>query len=523
MIYTKLFNRLKTPQAKPIPGSGQVPNHAGGYAWAIDRWQMLERFLILGSENGTFYVGAQKLTADHAENVLKCIEEDGVRVVNQAVAISESGRAPKNDAAIFVLALVASVGNDQARSFALEAMPRVCRTGTHLFAFAAACDEMRGWGRGLRKAVGRWYNAQDPASLEYLVVKYAQREGWSHRDLLRLSHPVPASDAHKNVFKWVVDAEAADSLALVNAVKGLTGAGVKQAAEAIRANRIPREAVPTELLREPEIWEALLQLMPLTALLRNLGNLAKCGLLVANSDAEKQVLKSLSNVDHMKKARVHPISVLVALRTYGSGKGFKGSGEWTPTAMVVDALDKAFYATFDSVEPTGKRLMLGIDVSGSMAGTLVNGATGLECRQAAAAMALVTMATEKSTECVAFDTNAYPLTLSPNQRLDDVVQILAKTGGGGTDCAIPIAYALKNRIAVDAFVIYTDSETWQGQQHPAQAINEYRKKMGIPAKLVVVAMASNRVTVGDVNDPGTLNVVGFDASVPHVISTFLRN
>jgi 60 kDa SS-A/Ro ribonucleoprotein len=180
MKYTKLFNK-KTPQSRPIPGSGQVPNSGGGFAWTIDPWNLLDRFLILGSEDGTFYIGAQKLTLDHAENVIARIQEDGPRVVSMIVQVSTSGRAPKNDPAIFALALCAAFGNDETRAAALAALSQVCRTGTHLFAFAEACDGLRGWGRGLRRAVGRWYNQKSPADLEYQLVKYVQREGWSNR------------------------------------------------------------------------------------------------------------------------------------------------------------------------------------------------------------------------------------------------------------------------------------------------------------------------------------------------------
>src|SRR5688500_113699 len=207
MKYAKLFNTKKTPQGLPIAGSGQVPNSAGGYAWAIDRWAMLDRFLILGSEGGTYYIGEQKLTFEHATNTLEAIKEDGVRVVNRIVNISEAGRAPKNDPAIFALALVAAFGDQAAKTAAFTALPRVARTGTHLFAFAEACDGLRGWGRGLRSAIGRWYNGKPAEGLEYQLVKYMQREGWSHRDLLRLAHPVPASEAHKALFKWAVDGE----------------------------------------------------------------------------------------------------------------------------------------------------------------------------------------------------------------------------------------------------------------------------------------------------------------------------
>jgi 60 kDa SS-A/Ro ribonucleoprotein len=175
------------------------------------------------------------------------------------------------------------------------------------------------------------------------------------------------------------------------------------------------------------------------------------------------------------------------------------------------------------VEKTGKRLVLGLDVSGSMAGTRVSGVAGLDCRKACGAMALITSAVESNVRHVAFDTAAYPLAISKSQRLDDVVNLLAKTGGGGTNCALPMSYAIEKRIEADAFVVYTDSQTWQGSQHPAQAMTEYRRKMGIDAKLVVVAMASTRTTIGDPADGKTLNVSGFDSSVPSVIADFLKS
>lgn len=522
MKYAKLFNRKITAQSQPIPGSDQVQNSAGGYAWAVDSWAMLDRFLILGSEDGTYYVGARALTRQHAENAEKLIKEDGERVVARIVEISRNGRAPKNDPAIFALALAASVGDDKTRAAALAALPLVCRTGTHLFQFATICESMRGWGRGLRKAIGGWYNGQTPEALTYQLVKYGQREGWSHRDLLRLAHPVPSTEQHKVLYKWVVDSEITGAIPMVEAAERLKTASLDEAMSLVREFRIPREALPTELLTQASIWEALLQDMPLTAMIRNLGNLSKCGLLAPGSAAADKVVAELSNAERLKKARVHPIAILNAMATYAGGRGVRGSGEWIAVPAVVDALDKAFYAAFANVEATGRRFVLGLDVSGSMRGTKVSGLVSLECRQAAGAMALVTAAAEKTVYNVAFDTKPYSLAISGGQRLDDVVSLLARTGGGGTDCALPITWATKQKIHADAFVIYTDSETWYGSMHPAQAIDAYRQATGIPAKLVVVAMAANRFTVGNVQDGGTISVVGFDSSVPEVIADFVR-
>ena len=528
MNYSKLFNTKKTNQKQAIPGSGQVLNHAGGYSWNVDRWTMLERFLILGSESGTYYTGSKQLTRENALNVIEAIKEDGQRVVDRIVEVSTKGLAPKNDPSVFALALAASFGCDKTRSAALAALPKVCRTGTHLFAFAAACDGMRGWGRGLRKAVGKWYNAQTPEALAYGLVKYQARQGWSNRDLLRLAHPVAATETHNVLYKWVVDGELTGEAPLIRAVQALKEVKDLDKAKAlIVENRIPREGVPTEMLTETEVWEALLEDMPLTAMIRNLATMTKVGLLKSglfrgDSAAVEKVVSTLRDAEKLRKARIHPVAILAALNTYSGGRGIRGDNTWKPVQSIVDALNDAFYATFQNVRSTGKRYVLGLDVSGSMAGTLVSGVAGLDCRKACGAMALVTEAVEDQVTHLAFDTKVYPLKLNKSMRLDKVVETLEKTGGGGTDCSAPIQYAIKNRIEADVFVIYTDSETWYGSQHPAQAIAEYRRKMGIQAKLVVVAMASNRMTIADPNDAGMLNVVGFDASVPGVIADFVR-
>ena len=71
------------------------------------------------------------------------------------------------------------------------------------------------------------------------------------------------------------------------------------------------------------------------------------------------------------------------------------------------------------------------------------------------------------------------------------MKTVSKLPFGGTDCALPMLYAQAQEREVDTFVIYTDSETWAGSVHPAQALREYRQRMGISSKLVVVGMVSN--------------------------------
>ncbi len=530
-MYSKILSRLRTPQPEPIPGRGTVPNDAGGYGFAVHDWMRLDRFLILGAEGGTYHVGERKLVRENAEAVIRCLAVDGPCVVARIVAVSEAGRAPKNGPAIFALAMAAGLGDETTRRVALAALPRVCRTASHLFRFAAEVEGFRGWGRGLRRAVADWYRTMPLDRLVLQALKYRARgtagQRWSHRDLLRLSHPVlPAEDtARRALLDRLCRPAGSDplpaELAQLAAAEALSRtADVGTACRLIAEHRLPHEAVPTELLNSPAAWRALLPDMPMTALLRALAKLSAVGVLAPLSEATDRVVSRLADRERLRRARVHPLQILVAQATYAQGRGLLGRLTWEPLPRVVGALDEAFYASFGSVEPSGKRLLLALDVSGSMGWGQVAGSP-LTPRVAAAAMALVTLAAERRTHVVAFSDRMVPLAISAGQRLDDVCALTSSLPFGGTDCAQPMLYALERRLPVDAFVVYTDSETWAGMIHPAQALEEYRRRMGIPARLAVVGMTSTGFSIADPADAGMLDVVGFDSATPQLLTDFV--
>jgi 60 kDa SS-A/Ro ribonucleoprotein len=226
----------------------------------------------------------------------------------------------------------------------------------------------------------------------------------------------------------------------------------------------------------------------------------------------------------------------VAQKIYAQGHGDKGSLAWSPVSAVVDALDEAFYATFQNVEPCNKPVLLALDVSGSMAGSMIAGSC-ISAREASAAMALITAATEPECEIIAFSAPAgggyggmhgggepgiTRVNLSPRMRLADVIKRIEAIPMGGTDCALPMVWAARNKLNVSAFIAYTDSETWAGNIHPAQALRQYRDEFVGDAKAVVVGMTSNGFTLADPNNRGMLDVVGFDTTVPAVIADFVR-
>jgi 60 kDa SS-A/Ro ribonucleoprotein len=245
------------------------------------------------------------------------------------------------------------------------------------------------------------------------------------------------------------------------------------------------------------------------------------GLLGLFSDAKRHIVRRLRDEMALQRARIHPLAVLVAQKIYAQGHGDKGALKWSPVSAVIAALDDAFYATFQNVEPCNEPVLLALDVSGSMGGSMIAGSC-LSAREASAAMALITAATEPEYHIVGFTGGMVPLDITPKLRLDAVLKRISNLPFERTDCAQPMLYAQRERLNVSAFVTYTDSETWAGNIHPVQALRQYRSEFVGDAKAVVVGMTSNGFTLADPNDRGMLDVVGFDTSVPAVIANFVR-
>jgi 60 kDa SS-A/Ro ribonucleoprotein len=530
------INLRNTTQPQPADPR-QVQNSAGGYTFTVAPLERLRRFLVLGVDGGTYYATERDLTKANAGVVLEWARDRSSELVDEVVSISMSGRAPRNNAALFSLAAAGALGDAEGRKAALAALPKVARTGTHLFVFAGYIEQFRGWGRGLRRAVGDWYLSKPVDAVAYQAVKYRQREGWSHRDLLRLAHPAAEEPDRKQLFDWICGR--------TNEGTGLAE-GFRQAQSATTAHewvaildRYPSlswEMLPDTALGDADVWSKLIDNgVPQTALMRQLPRLTRLGLLAPMSDALEVVVRQLTDTDRLLKARVHPVNILVAARTYASGASARGHSSWEPVGRVTDALDAAFYTAFATVQPANKRTLLALDVSGSM--TAAISGLPVTAREVSGALALVTAAAEPTTSTVGFtassanarpglfrrsvDLNGVaPLPISPRQRLDDVLKSISGLPFGRTDCALPMLWATANKVKADTFVIYTDNETWAGSVHPHQALRQYREWSGIDARLAVVGLTATDFTIADPADPGMLDIAGFDSALPSLLTDF---
>jgi len=598
-----------------------------------------------------------------------------------------------------------------------------------------------GLGRGIRRVFGEYFYSRSGVEIANLMTKYQNREGWTIKDVLTLIHidPKKMKDdggrlAIDHIFKTkeefasilaAAPPTAEPTKTLLSAIKEIhtiaerslqPSASASQYAEEI--DRIAhlintvglcREQLPSQLFKQRKVWEALLtnkgangkgKGMPLTALIRNLGKLstAEIGIITPSAPLTKHICDRITDAHDIKRSKIHPYNILVAMLTYKKGAGDKGSLVWAPNPQILTALDKAFKLAFQNITPTGKRIKIALDVSGSMSSAFCTGSPIVNCATGSVAMMMMTLWVErrgvappngassaplaasgastppargnttsvkessvapplgggsplwkttqlpdgrtlyentKTNQCqftnpgvaappqarggttycqsdrsslgllngvgavgtppsieayrntkqylglpltaqeeeqrrqrsnlgyyssysstsspylpelypapthpsnvsiCAFSntltelTNAIvgymdattdPATGLPTMTISDALK-LVNLPFSSTDCALPMIHALNNREQVDAFVIYTDSETYMGKIHPQAALEQYRTTMGIDAKLIVVGMTSNCLTIADPKDLNTLNLAGFDTATPRLINDFIN-
>jgi hypothetical protein len=293
--------------------------------------------------------------------------------------------------------------------------------------------------------------------------------------------------------------------------------------------RVQREHLPTHLMSSPAIWTHLLKDMGLTALIRNLGKLSSIGVM---ANRRQEIVAMLGNEKQIRDSKVHPFAVLVAMKVFSKGAGELGSMTWPIDSYIVTALSNTFIKSFGNIPKTGKRIMVALDVSGSMSGAFCAESTSVSCRDGSVAMAMATVLAERdengnlspNTHVYSFTTvfkNVTGAFSTPGLTLDQAIRATNDVFGG-TDCALPMKHATDHNIPIDAFIVYTDSETYAPTVHPQVALELYRKKTGIEAKLIVVGMASNCLSIADPKDKNTLNLAGFDTSTPTIMSMFIN-
>jgi 60 kDa SS-A/Ro ribonucleoprotein len=541
---------VATSQTRAVPGrTDQVRNNAGGYVFAKDLWTRFEDFILLGTQGGTYYLGEDRLTAANADVVFQAVKEDGPRAVALITDVSASKppRAPKNRPCLFALAAASAMGDPATVQAVKAALPQVARTTDHLSMFFGYRKQLKGKStaggtapvasRAYRSALAGWFLSGDVNSVAWKACKARQRktpagEAMALRDILRIAHPKADSPERSALLGWlagkVADGEAREAVPAIDAF--LTAQAVTTEAEAIAVvneRGVPWEYLPSAMQSSPRVWEALAGTVGMTALLRNLARMTRIGTLGPCAAVNEVVVRRLTDADALRGGRIHPMDVFMALRVYGSGVSRpspKAAPEtWNPVGEVRDALEEAYALSFGHVEPSGRRLLIAVDSSGSMSyGRVIVGGSPLgTAYEVGCAMAAMLKRIEgANAHVIDVDTAARQSKITARTNLREIGTW--RPSGGGTDLSLPFTYASQNDLRVDGFTVFTDGETWAGKQHAFQALAAYRSRYNPSASVVIASMTAAGHTIGEPGDPGILNIAGMDASLPKVITGFIR-
>lgn len=491
------------------------------YNFQVTDFDIVQRFLMLGTTNASYCPasnsgGAMSLTAvDRALNV------DYTQVLHLIETISVSGRAPKNDPAVALLAYVAAKPAFAEEAFAI--LGKVCRIGTHLFQFVGNYKAAGGkWNAVAKRAVSAWYTARPDNRLAVQLLKYQQRNGWSHGDVLRLAHVKPGSEAQSAMFRYAARAESSEALPSLYAdVARLNGGDMSssQVINMIETNKdLSWEMIPSKYRGDAKVLSALVPNMGLTAVIRQLGLLTSHGV-TNSSEMRNLIVSKITDKDALKNGRVHPITILNAFKTYGSGRGVKGSLVWSPDYKVSAALDDAFYLAFDSVEDTGQHMMVGVDISGSMQGATVCGMDHLRASEVAVVMSMAAVRTQKNAEILGFGRRAVNMGITADMSLQTAMRKYQNLhwDGSATNCSVIFDAARDRNQAFEKFVFVTDNDINCGD-NPMTSLREYRRKTKLNAKMAVIATSLSNLSIADPTDRGCLDIAGFDSAAPALIA-----
>jgi 60 kDa SS-A/Ro ribonucleoprotein len=508
-------------------------NSAGKEVYKVSDFEQLRRFLFLGSEGGSYYISEKALTKVNLTSLERLLADEANHDVVIKMIEEYSHKAFKKDYLVYALARVCSYGNEELRKRAYALLPVVCVIPTNLFLFVDTykrCSKefngSTGWNALHKQELRKWYVTKPRLTLAYQMTKYKNRNGWTQADLLKLIHIKPRDECDDEMLRYFVKDEVPSSPAKSEALLFLTEIeALKQSSDEkhviaqVKKWKLAWEHVPNQFMKSAEVMNALATDMPMVALLRNLNRLTALDVFGLFPETLDTVITKLS----FEKTIVHPLQFLIALKMYAQGHGDLGKLTWTPETRITEQLNKAFYASFKSVTPTGKRYLLAMDVSGSMTFSGVCGITCMTAAEVACAFAMVIHSGEPCCDIMGFAEKFRELPISHENTLQSNLDATRNLTFGRTDISLPMTWAKNNGKDYDVIIVLTDNETNCNEISPAEALREYRKHVGHACKLIVVAMCVNQFSVADPSDRDMLDCAGFDSSTPEVIREFVMN
>ncbi|XP_069697982.1 RNA-binding protein RO60 [Periplaneta americana] len=519
----------------------------------------LKRFLHYGRETPLYQPGDRYVHKYFERDNVTSIEAlvaDGKEtdaVVHIVKAFSD-GYSAHPQSLVFTLALCARQNDsERLREAAYNAIKTVCKAPKDLFLFVKFAHDLSqpnsGWGHGWRRVIIDWYLKKEPMELAECVTRFRGRYGWTHRDIIKLSHPKSDDVAISAILRYIIRGlkemkkefgekqEAQQVISYLQTIEDFKHCEDEHnAARLIESHSLSLDHVPAHFLKSKEVWNALVPHLPLGVVLQNLKRLGRLRFLRGNQPLVSKVLDALNNQTSIAESNLHPAHVLVTLRNYenlakptyiqpSTEPETKAKTPPQPHPKIVEALNQLLMSTFTLLVPTGMRYLVAIDVRSQMVHGKCWHCINVSPAQAATLITLCLVKAERDVTVVAFGTEGsmQPVELDKRVSMQEAQDKLKEIPNGPVDLTQPLLWAKKVKKPVDVFIILTDTQVKQGKLKAVKALQQYRTALNLPnAKMVTCGLSVAKFVVACPSEPGMLDIAGFDAQVPRVIEAFSR-
>jgi 60 kDa SS-A/Ro ribonucleoprotein len=507
-------------------------NEAGGRAYAFEPKHTLAQLAATGCFNGTYYAQADEQLA----TLKTLVDQVADNTFLAKLAVYSRERAMMKDMPV---ALLLALSKRDPALFR-KVFDRVVDNGRTLRTLVQFVRSGQ-FGRkslaySLQRAVQRWLNT---ALVEKLLSASIGSDP-SLRDVLRLARPTPPDNARRALFGWLTDkpverwapATEADLPEEVMALAAFRKAETAEAQILIFGNMHARWDLLADTAKGPAVWAAIARKMGPQALRMNLNTLVRHGVIGpdANREMVDYVATRLADPDEIRRSRQFPYQFLAA---------YMHASDELPQ-KIKTALHRAAEIACGNIPELPGAVVVGLDVSGSMAspvtGNRGRGATSkMRCVDVAALFAAAILRRNPDSVVIPFDTAAYEARLNPSDSVLSLAERLAKYGGGGTNCSLPLS-ATNARYANRKFagcVLVSDQESWvgAGRNGSTAVMTEWQTFVANQKRLVGRA-ASPKLVCIDLQPYTTtqapdrsdiLNVGGFSDAVFSVVAAFLAD
>jgi 60 kDa SS-A/Ro ribonucleoprotein len=386
------------------------------------------------------------------------------------------------------------------------------------FVRSGTFDDKRTFPQPLRRELAKWFDR----SVDQIFRATVGNDP-SMRDILRMLHVRPKTPLHDALFAYIVGKPSRRKLPeLVKKFEAF-----KKDPDNAEVPKVDfRMLAGVEI--SPAVWSQIARDARWMMTRMNLNTFKRHGVF---DDAKMVTLiaNRLKDAEQIKQAMAFPYQLLAAYHAVEAAGNMPRE--------IIEALHDAMEIATDNVPEIEGSVVVCPDVSGSMSSAGITGSRGsatstVRCVDVAALITAAILRKNRAARVLPFECTVKKIQLEPRDSIMTNARKLAAIGGGGTNCAAPLAFLNSQKAKVDTVIFVSDYESWVtvqrsglwGGTRGTGLMEEWKvlKARNPKAKLICIDLIPHS-TAQVSGNKDILQVGGFSDQVFTVVSDFVKS